>query len=302
MVSISTGDLYLEGRAARLELHIPAYEVEEHLNDPERQVLGAIDFFSGDTKARVTSGSCAMDPALDSFRCDIGLEFAAEPAAITVESRLHQILVRNHVFILRASADGASGRAVLDVAIPSATVRFAPPTLIERAAGGFFAGLRRVWTGPAQLLFLLALAIAARQPRELATLALAFIVGQGAACWTMALAGWQPAAAFIEASAALTIAYLALEVILFPEASYRWLVVGVLGAVLGLGFGSLLSVSEVEEEFFLAGAVLTQLAILSLLYWVRTRIPSRWPALRLERFAAGVLAAVGLSWFVYRLL
>lgn len=302
MVSISTGDLRLEGRSARLELHIPAYEAEEHLSDPERQVLGAIDFFSGDTKARVTSGSCALEAAVDSLRCDIGLEFATEPAAITVESRLHQILVRNHVFILRASANGASARAVVDVAIPRATVRFAPPTLVERAAGGFFAGLRRVWTGPAQLLFLIALAIAARHSRELAVLALAFIVGQGTACWTMALTGWQPAAAFIEAAAALTIAYLALEVLLFPEASYRWLVVGVLGAVLGLGFGSFLSVSEVEEEFFLAGAVLMQLTILALLYWIRTRIPPQWPVLSLERLAAGLLAAVGLSWFVYRLL
>jgi hypothetical protein len=302
MVSISTGDLRVEGRNGKLELLIPAYEAEEHLKDPQREVIGALRFSAGDTDALVSEGRCFPDPAAGALRCELTLEFASEPAAVTVESRLHEVLVRNHVLILRASSGDGAGRAVLDVAVPRGVIRFQPPTFLERAGGGFFTGVRRVWSALAQLLFLFALAIAARSVRELAVLALAYMVGQGVACWAVALLDWRPAPAFIEAAAALTIAYLALETLLFPAANYRWLVVGVLGAVLGLGLGSFLTVSEVQEEFFFAGAVLSQLTVLALMYWLRARLPAGLTALRPERYAAGLLVGVGLGWFVYRLL
>ena len=59
---------------------------------------------------------------------------------------------------------------------------------------------------------------------------------------------------FIEAATALTIAYLAFEILALPAAGQRWLVVGVLGLLHGMYFDMLLAVGDYGRWSFLVGA------------------------------------------------
>ncbi|MDW8263827.1 MAG: hypothetical protein RMJ52_00690, partial [Gemmataceae bacterium] len=102
-------------------------------------------------------------------------------------------------------------------------------------------------------------------------------------------------------AAALTVAYLAAEILLLPAAGQRWLVAGVLGLFHGLYFGTFVRTSGYSAGYVLLGAALTEAALVALLglgYWrlARFQLP-----LVLSRAAASLLLAVGLVWFGARM-
>ena len=125
-------------------------------------------------------------------------------------------------------------QAVFDLSFPRATLWFRPPTAMEIAATQTGAGFVRAWGGPVQVLFLAALALAARSGKELVALASMFLAGQVASVLAMPHTGWQPAPRFVEAAAALAVAYLAVEILLLPEAGWRWTIAAMLGLFHGL--------------------------------------------------------------------
>src|SRR6185295_17884058 len=120
----------------------------------------------------------------------------------------------------------------------------------------FGAGALRAFGGVVQLLFLASLVLAARNRRELLALAGMFLAGQVTSAVLVPLTNWQPAARFVEAAAALTIAYLAVEILALPRAGSRWLVAGVLGGFHGLYFELFLRNTGYSAGWVLAGASL----------------------------------------------
>jgi len=287
MVSMSTGDLRVEGTKAKYELRMPLYEVA-HIADAEKAIFEHVQFGGG----RMLDHKC--EPDATALVCTANYEFANSPEIISAEVTFHTITVPNHVHVLRAYRGDKSDQAVFDISASKAEIRFRPPTVLETAVTQMGAGVQRAFGGMAQLLFLFALALAARSLKEWVALTGMFVVGQSAAV----LIGYQPNPRFIEAAAALTVAYLAVEILLLPEAGSRWIVVGVLGVFQGLGLASFVAESGYHTGYVIGGAGLSQAVVLMAL-WLVTRQLNKVPMI--TRVLAGLMLGVGLFWFVLRL-
>ena len=289
-VSMSSGDLVVEGARAHYTLRMPLYEIS-HTAHPEDALLAHIRFAG----ARMTGRTCHADTAQGTFFCEADYQFDAPPSRVDVECTLYAATVPNHVHLLRATLDGRPDQAIFDLSFPRATLRFRPPTAAEVAAAESGAGFLRALGGPAQILFLAALAMAARSRRELAALVAMFLAGQVAAVLIAPHTAWQPAPRFVEAAAALTIAYLALEILLLPQAGSRWLVAGLLGAFHGLFFHLFLQTAGYHAGYVLAGAGVAEAAVIALMALLFAH------AGKLVRALPPALLIFGLVWFVLRL-
>jgi hypothetical protein len=187
-------------------------------------------------------------------------------------------------------------QGIFDLTFTRATLRFRPPTAIEVAASQTGAGAVRALGGVAQVLFLVALVLAARGRQELLALSAMFLAGQMAAIFIVPHTAWQPAPRFVEAASALTVAYLAIEVLLLPQAGARWLIAGVLGAFHGLYFCLFIQNTGYRPEYVLAGAALAQLALLAILALLLLRAGAL-----IHRAGEAALLLCGIFWFVLRL-
>lgn len=300
VVSMSSSEMAIEGRRARYELRMPLYEIV-HVPQPENALLENIRFSSAGREAKLLSKICQADPARDMYVCTAEYEFAAPVETLDVECAFPAITVPNHMHMLRAKIGGKTDQGFFDRSFPRATLRFRPPTAMETAVTQSGAGFLTALGGPAQILFLAALALAARSRRELAVLAAMFLLGQLAAVLIVPRTSWQPAARFVEAAAALTVAYLAVEILLLPKAGSRGLVAGVLGAFHGLYFHLFLQTSGYGAGWVLAGAAFGELAVAGVLALIFSRIGRIAQALRPVQVAASALFAFGIVWFFLRL-
>jgi hypothetical protein len=203
--------------------------------------------------------------------------------------------------MLRVAMGEKRDQAMFDLNFTRATLRFRPPGPAEVAITEMSGGFARALGGPVQILFLAALALAARSRRELLRLVAMFLIGQVAAVLIVPYTSWQPAPRFVEAAEALTIAYLAVEILLLPKAGARWLIAGVLGVFHGLFFYLFVQTAGYHPGFVLAGAAVAEIAVVSALALIYARI-ARWgEALRPVRVAASALLVFGMVWFILRL-
>jgi HupE / UreJ protein len=296
VVSMSSGDLKIEGAHARYELRMPLYEIG-HVPHPESALLDHVRFAG----ARLVSRNCAEDKSRDLYVCDAEYDFDTPPERVDVECTLAAITVPNHVHMLRAELGSKHDQGLFDAAFPRATLRFRPPTAAEVAMTEGGAGFVEALGGPVQILFLAALALAARSRRELASLVAMFLAGQVLAVLVMPRIDWQPAPRFVEAAAALTVAYLAIEILLLPRAGSRWAVAGILGVFHGLYFHLFLQTAGYRPGFVLAGAAGAEMAVVAVLALLFSRV-ERWArALRPLQVSATALLLFGMVWFVLRL-
>ena len=293
---MSSGEITITGTHAHYELRMPLYEVA-HVQSPERGLLSHIRFGG----ATMTDSSCAADPAKDSYLCTADYTFASPIEKLDVECAFPAITVPNHVHMLRASLDGKQDEAVFDASFPHATLLFRPPTAVEIAVTQSAAGFVRALGGAVQLLFLAALALAARTRRELLALGGMFFGGQVTTTLVMPHLAWQPAPRFVEAAMALALAYLAVEILLLPEAGARWIVAGGLGIFQGLYFDLFLQNAGYRPELVLAGAILAEATAIALLALVFSQINRVAKALRPVQVAAAGLLVFGMAWFFMRL-
>ena len=285
-ISMSNGDLRIEGSRASFQLRMPAYEIT-HLQDPPRQLFESLRFSSGGHDGKLIGKTCHDSPSDGMFVCDGTYQFPAPVETLDVECRLARITVPNHVHLLRAYRDGKTDQAMFDVSFEKASLRFRPLTALETAINEIFAGALRAATAVAGLLFLFALALASRSWKELGLLTAAFLLGEGIAY----LIGWSPSPRFIEAAMGLTVAYLAVEILLLPTAGHRWAVAGVLGIFHGMYFALFIRTSEYRAAYVLAGVAVTELSLLLILWLLTRRIA------RVHRYAAMLLIVVGMVWF-----
>ena len=301
VLSMSSGDLTIDGQRGHYELRMPQYEVA-HIKDPNRSIFENIHFSSGGHEARLLSKSCVSDGNPNgTYSCMADYEFPSPPDHVDVQCTFHSITVPNHVHLLHAEMGNKQDQAIFDLSFSRATLRFRPPTPFEIAITQTGAGFVRAWGGLAQILFLAALVLAGRSKKELATLAGMFLVGQAGTALLLSRTFWQPAPRFVEAAAALTIAYLAIEILLLPQAGARWIIAGVLGAFHGLYFHLFLQTTNYHAGYVLGGAALAEVLAIVVLALVFSRISRVMQALRPVQVSACALLAFGMVWFVLRL-
>ena len=300
VMSLSSGDLTVTGARARYELRMPLYELT-HIRNPGRSIFENIHFSSCGREARLTASDCKADASADTYFCTADYEFAEPPDRIDVTCTYHSITVPNHVHLLRAYMGGKNDQAVFDLSFNRATLRFRPPTPTEIAITQIGGGFIRAWGGIVQLLFLAALVLAGRSARELVVLTAMFLAGQAASVFLVPLTGWQPAPRFVEAAAALTVAYLAIEILLLPDAGWRWLIAVVLGAFHGLYFHLFVQSTGYHPALVMAGAALAEILATFALWFAFTRISRLAKALRPLQVSACALLAFGVVWFVLRM-
>ena len=295
MVSMSTGDLKVNGAHASYELRMPMYEVA-HVHDPEHTLLEHVHFESGGMRGKISAANC--HPEQDNYVCTAEYEFAAPVETVQVDCTLAAVTVPNHVHLLRAYRGDKSDQAVFDLSYTKAEVRFRPPTAFETAVREISAGFMRAAGGLAPLLFLVSLALAARSRRELAALAGSFLAAEILACAIAPRLSFSLSPRFIEAAAALTIAYLAFEIVLLPKSGMRWLVVAVLGLFHGAYFSVFLTESGYHVATFLSGVVVCELLLIALFGFVLDRMVRLSFLHRVVPVAASLLLATGVGWFL----
>ena len=288
---MSSGDLTISGDLAHYQLRMPLYEVS-HVSAPERTLLAHVHF-SGATLLRQ---SCAADADRGLYICEADYQFAHPVETISVECTLAAATVPNHVHLLRAQMPGKQDQALFDISFTHATLRFRPPTAMETAIEEAAAGCMRALGGAVQFLFLAALVLAARSRKELLALAAMFLVGQLSCVLLVSHTVWQPAPRFVEAAAALTVAYLAVEILLLPNAGFRWAIAGILGALHGLYFHLFLRITAYRARHVLSGAAFAELAAIAVFALLFTRLPQ----IARKLFTAALLL-FGLAWFAMRL-
>jgi hypothetical protein len=298
MVSMSTGDLKVDGARASYELRMPMYEVA-HVREPEHTLLDHVRFESGGVWGTASGQACRQDQ--DTYVCTAAYQFPAPIEIVQVDCRLASVTVPNHVHLLRAYRGDKTDQAVFDISYTQAELRFRPPTAFETATREISAGFMRAAGGLAPLLFLVSLVLAARSRSELLALTASFLAAEALACAIAPRITLPLSPRFIEAAAALTIAYLAFEIILLPQSSFRWLVVAVLGLFHGAYFAAFLTESGYHVVTFLAGVVICELLLIALFAFLLDRLVRLSFLRRAVPVAASLLLAAGVAWFFLRL-
>ncbi len=297
VMSMSQGTLLLDGEFVRYELRMPLLETpqDEHR---DRILLGAFQVRAGDVDGTVVETSCREDRAQGLYVCRAGYRFTEPPDSVTVRCEFPSVIVPHHVHILRSGEGESARQTVFDITVREAEIRFVPPTPMEVAATAVGAGARRALTSPELLLFLLALCLAGRTRREFLACGGAFLVAQALLSVSGQIIGWNLSMDFLEAAAALTVAYLASEVLFLPEATRRWLVCGALGCIHGLFLGSYLGAAAMHPGLFLPGALGTEAILAGGIGAARLKFANR----RAEQLLGLLLLVTGLGWFGLRML
>lgn len=295
VMSMSSGDLTIQGALAHYELRFPLYEVP-HVANPGQTLLAHITFASGGTAARLLNSACREDAGINSYVCTADYQFAGPVESLDVECTFPAVTVPNHVHLLRVENGEKRDQALFDISFPRATLRFRPPTGLETAMTEGGAGAVRAFGGAAQILFVVALVLAARGRRELALLTSMFLVGQIAGAVIIPRTGWEAPARFVEAAAGLTIAYLAVEILALPKAGMRWLIVAILGGFHGLYFALFLQTTGYHASYVLSGAVVAEVVGIGVF-----GLAAGYLGKRVVTVLASLLLATGLGWFFLRL-
>ena len=301
VVSLSTGEATLNGPRLDYELRMPLHEAA-HMQQPERELFDNIHFSVDGHRARLVEHSCREQE--DTLSCHGAYMFPEPVDIFDVECTFAYITVPNHVHMLRVSRAGRSDQVTLDASYTKAQIRLREFTAIERARTALWSGLRAGAMGIAQILFLIALAIAARGGKRFAALVLSFFAGEAAGCMLAPLLPWAMSPRFIEAASALTVAYIAAEALFLPAAGKRWILAGLCGVIHGLSFAMIISGGGFQTAPLLTGVFVAQ-GVIALLLTGISRAGALFGAARIRmqpsRALASVLAIIGLGWFLLRL-
>jgi len=283
VVSMSSGEIHITGRTATYELRMPAYEIT-HVTNPATELLDQLSF----TGARRTASECKKEE--DTYDCTASYEFEKEvPDKLEVECTLFRVTVPNHIHMLYAVQGENGDQVVFDQSNPKREMRFHPVSLTETITRDGGAGALRFLSSAAGVLFIAALVLAARSPRDLAILAVSFLVAEFLVRPVVPYIRIGLSPDFLEALLALTVAYLAAEIFFLPGRA-RWMVVPVLGLAHGLPFAGF-------PPMYMLGAAGVQSILIAALAIPVFRMP---PAIR--RNAAAILMVVAVGWFTSLLL
>ena len=297
VLSISHGSLRVDGNSIRYELRIPLLEAPD-TEDPGRTLLDAFVVRHDQEEGKRTDEACQADRGQGLLVCEATYRFAEAPDRVAVRCEYPSVTIAHHMHILRSGEGELARQTVFDITSTEADIRFTPPTLWETIRTELGAGVRRAITSPELLLFLAALALAGRMKRELVECVVAFLLAQAAVAVGGNLLGWIPPPRFLEAAAALTVAYLASETLFLPEAKNRWLICGGLGCFHGLFLAAFLQSARMKAEFVMPGVFATEALLATALATIRLRFVRG----RSEQLVGILLLVGGLGWFGLRLI
>ena len=288
VLSVSQGNLSLDGQSVRYELRMPLLEAPSD-RDREQMLLQALKVRSDGSEGTRGKGGCSEDRGQELYICEAEFLFAEPPSKVSVRCDLPSVTVAHHVHILRSGEGDAARQTVFDITSREAEIRFVPPTWLETASTEVGAGFRKALTSPELLLFLVALTLAGRAREELAGCLGAFLLAQAVVATAGSLAGWQFSLGFLEAASALTVAYVASEVLFLPDAKNRWLVCAAIGCFHGLFLGAFLVAAQMNPAHFLPGALSLEAVLAVVIGGMRLK----FVAGRSEKLVALILLVLG---------
>ena len=279
VVSMSTAELVVEGTRGTYELHMPMYELT-HVPNAQNALFDHIAFKGAERK----SGECRQDQTY--YVCKAVFEFAnLVPNKIDAQCTLFQVTVPNHVHLLHATQGPNGDQVVFDQRFTDVEVRFHPPSAAEAFVRDAAAGVSRLWRSGSGVIFLFALAFAAWKARDVALYAAIFLAAEWIAQPLAPMVPLSMSTGFLEAAMALTAAYLAVDVLLLPEARSRVGLIPLMGVVHGLYFAAF-------PVNYLSGASLMQAAVLAALGWLSMKL-----TLPLRRVMMVIVLIASLGWF-----
>jgi hypothetical protein len=302
-ISMSTGYATVRGRELEYVFRIPDYEMA-HVREPA-SLFDHIRFSSNGEDGVRSGQECHPDPANGVYLCAADYRFSRPIEKLGVECTFYQVTVPNHVHMLHGERGGKYDQAILDSSFPSATLAFRPPTAAEVAISQTSSGFLQIFTAGVQMLLLFAAVFSARNRPELTGIVIAFVAGQCAGALAPIHSAWQPQPRFAESAAALALAWLSLEMLLFPAARGRWIMAAILGIFPGLYFSLFINQSGYSAGWVLSGAAIASLLAAGILETVRIAL-NQLPfgasfRIQIKRLAASVLLGTGAIWFVLRL-
>ncbi len=277
VVSMSTGEIQVDGPTAVYQLRMPMYEVA-HVQNPETTLLEHIQFTGGHR----TKSSCQQEDSM--YVCTANYEFPTLlPDKLEAQVTFFQVTVPNHIHLLTAVQGKNEDQAVFDQRTTSAELRFHPPSPGEVLLRDLTGGAYRLATSWSALLFLLGIAIAARSLKDAALLTLVFLALEWIAPYTAPLIPVTFSAKFLESALALAVAYLAVELLFLHESEGRWFAVLAAGLLEGLALAGF-------PPTYLAGANLVELFAIAICSLAALK-------LRRPRIFAGLLLAAAIVRF-----
>ena len=120
VMSMSTGDLKIDGNRAHYELRMPLYEMS-HVADAEQTLLDHIQFSSGGGEAKLTGKNCRESQSDATYLCTADYEFPQPVDKLDVACTFHSVTVPNHVHLLRAVMGERRDQAIFDLSFPNAS-------------------------------------------------------------------------------------------------------------------------------------------------------------------------------------
>ena len=105
VMSMSTGDVTVNGARAHYELRMPLYEIT-HIKSPGSSLFEHVHFATSGQAARLLERSCREEPSQGNYVCSGDYEFPIPVERLDVECDFHSVTVPNHVHLLRALKDG----------------------------------------------------------------------------------------------------------------------------------------------------------------------------------------------------
>ena len=267
---------------------------------------------SSNGKACTPAMSTLTPPAHEGALLTVDVRFACSEAPRTLEihDNLFDVMGAQYHTIANVQWSGGSRQFVFMTQARDLRVDMAEATP-QRSAGSFFVlGIEHILTGYDHLLFLLALILGGGNLWSLFKIITAFTIAHSI---TLALAALNVVTLpeqLVEATIALSIAYVAAENLFMRKAvSHRWAVSFLFGLVHGFGFSNVLRELGLPKEGLLlallnfnlgveTGQAMAVLVAVPILLWLRQ---FKWEP-RAVIATSVVVLAVGLTLFVERAL
>jgi len=197
-----------------------------------------------------------------------------------------------------------------DISPVSSAEAVAKPVSSQSFAAFFAMGVEHILTGYDHLVFLLGLVLVGGRWRALLLVVTAFTLAHSITLGLAVLGVWAPSPGIVEPMIALSIAYVGVENQFVKDAEKRWRITFPFGLIHGFGFAGALGEIQLPRADvpkallgFNLGVEAGQLATLALvLPLILTARKREWFEKRGVRAVSWVIAALGLVWFVVRIM
>jgi len=277
---------------------------------PLRQAIDAHLHVSADGKPCRPEGARVTPPNQEGGTIGVQLVFECESTArsLSIRDDLFDVLGAGYHTIANIQWSGGSQQHVFLPNARDIEIQFASGSAVRGARNFFLLGIEHILTGYDHLLFLLALILRGGNLLSLLKIITAFTVAHSITLALAALNVVMLPERLVEATIALSIAYVAAENLFMKRAvSHRWAVSFLFGLVHGFGFSNVLRELGLPQEGLLwsllsfnlgveFGQAMAVIAILPLLLWLRrTRFEPRTVAA-----ASAIVLVVGLTLFIER--